>query len=199
MVGSMRDAIKEPGFYFFPGRDMSKTPSEAEQKVLIEKINRGPTGILVIHPEGGEMMSPRQLGTELATNVVSALLAALLLAQTRLGFVGRVLFVTGLGLFGFVISSVPFWNWYGFPVEFTCRPVARKSHRLVPGGGRAGGHRPADRQEPVARMRRVWTLVAQGPISTSRLRHYESGRVIGEPVFRWRPARRVPRPRYGRE
>lgn len=126
VVGSMRDAIKEPGFYFFPGRDMSKTPSEAEQKVLIEKINRGPTGILVIHPEGGEMMSPRQLGTELATNVVSALLAALLLAQTRLGFVGRVLFVTGLGLFGFVISSVPFWNWYGFPVEFTCAQLLEK-------------------------------------------------------------------------
>lgn len=83
------------------------------------KIQQGPTGILVIHPEGAEAMSPKQLGTELATNVVSALLAAWLLSKVASGFTGRVLFVTLLGVFGFITISVPYWNWYGFPTDFT--------------------------------------------------------------------------------
>jgi hypothetical protein len=118
VVGAMKDAIREPGFYFFPGKDMTKV-SESEQKAWEAKMKQGPAGILIVHPEGAEAMSPRQLGTELATNIVSAWLAALLLAQVRSGFGGRVLFVTGLGLFGFVINSVPYWNWYGFPLDYT--------------------------------------------------------------------------------
>jgi len=116
--GAMKDAIREPGFYFFPYIDDSKA-TKSEQEAWAAKVKQGPTGILIIHPEGGEAMSLRQLGTELATNIVSALLAALLLAQVRSGFGGRMLFVTGLGLFGFVITSVPYWNWYGFPLDYT--------------------------------------------------------------------------------
>jgi len=118
VVGAMKDSIREPGFYFFPGKDMTKV-SESEQKAWEAKMKQGPAGILIIHPEGAEAMSPRQLGTELATNIVSALLAALLLTQVRSGFGGRLLFVTGLGLFGFVITSIPYWNWYGFPLDYT--------------------------------------------------------------------------------
>jgi hypothetical protein len=118
-VGQLQGALKEPGIYLFPGHDMSKPLSESEQAALFEKIKKGPTGFLVYHPDGGEAMSPQQLGTEAGTNIVCALLAALLLAQTRLGYVGRVLFVTGLGLFGSLIVSVPYWNWYRFPLDFT--------------------------------------------------------------------------------
>src|SRR5262249_18360952 len=111
---------QEPGFYFFPYVD-KKEASEAAQKAWTEKIKKGPTGILVVHPEGAEAMSPRQLLTELATNVISALLAALLLSQVRpnLGYSDRVACGTLLGIFGFVTISVPYWNWYGFPTDFT--------------------------------------------------------------------------------
>src|SRR5262249_62383345 len=116
VVGAMRNAIQQPGFYFFPYLDM-KEASEATQRAWSEKLKKGPSGILVIHPEGSEAMSPRQLGTELGTNVVCALLAALLLSQVRpdSSYWGRVAFVTLLGIFGFVTISVPYWNWYGFP------------------------------------------------------------------------------------
>jgi hypothetical protein len=119
VLAAMRTSISQPGFYFFPGRDMSRAPSQAEQQAWEVKMKQGPTGILVIHPQGSEAMSPRQLGTELATDIVSALMAALLLSQVRLGYWGRVLFVTLLGLFAFVTISVPYWNWYGFPTDFT--------------------------------------------------------------------------------
>ncbi len=40
-------------------------------------------------------------------------------ATLRRAIAGRVLFVTLLGIFGFATVSVPYWNWYGFPTDFT--------------------------------------------------------------------------------
>ncbi len=99
--------------------DMSREASQSEKQAWEAKVKEGPVGVLIIQPSGGEAMSPRQLGTEFATNVVSALLAAFLLTFVRSGYWGRVLFVTLLGVFGFVTISIPYWNWYGFPVDFT--------------------------------------------------------------------------------
>jgi len=119
VIGAMRDTIHEPGFYFFPGKDMSGQVSESEEQAWQSKVKQGPVGVIIIRPSGGEAMSPRQLRTELATNLVSALLAAFLLTFVRTGYWGRVLFVTLLGVFGFLTISVPYWNWYGFPADFT--------------------------------------------------------------------------------
>ena len=88
VIGAVHDSVREPGFYFFPGRDMSKQASESEEQVWMEKVKKGPVGVLIVQPSGGEAMSPRQLGTELATNVVSALLAAFLLTSVRSGYWG---------------------------------------------------------------------------------------------------------------
>jgi len=119
VIGAIRNAIQEPGFYFFPGMDMSRAPSESEQQAWNAKLKEGPAGVLILQPKGGEAMSPRQLGTQLATDIVAALLAAILLSQARGNYWGRVAFVTLLGIFGFVTISVPYWNWYAFPNDFT--------------------------------------------------------------------------------
>jgi hypothetical protein len=121
VIGAMRDTIREPGFYFFPGMDKGKQASESDQQAWEAKMKEGPAGVLIIQPKGAEAMSPRQLGTEVATNIAAALLAALLLSQVRTDsrYWGRVAFVTLLGIFGFVTISVPYWNWYGFPTDFT--------------------------------------------------------------------------------
>jgi len=119
VVPAMKDAIREPGFYFFPAMENMKSPSEADQKAWEAKVKQGPTGVLIIHPEGGETISPRRLLTEFASNVVAALLAAVVLTQLRSGYFGRVLVVTLMGVFGFVSILVSYWNWYGFPTDFT--------------------------------------------------------------------------------
>jgi hypothetical protein len=119
VVASLKDSIREPGFYFFPGREMSKAMTASEMEAYSAKVTQGPSGVLVIHPEGSENMSPRQLLTELGSSVVAALLAALVLTQVRSGYLGRVLIVTAMGLFGFVSVLVSYWNWYGFPTDFT--------------------------------------------------------------------------------
>ena len=119
VLEAVRDTVQEPGFYFLPGKDMSQQASESEEQVWLEKVKKDPVGVLIVRPSGGEAISPRQLGTALATDVVSALLAASLLTMVRSDYWGRVLFVTLLGVFGFLTISVPYWNWYGFPTEFT--------------------------------------------------------------------------------
>ena len=72
VVASIKDAIREPGFYFIPGRDMNKPMSESEAEAYVTKLRQGPSGVMVIHPEGSESMSPRQLSTELGSSIVAA-------------------------------------------------------------------------------------------------------------------------------
>jgi hypothetical protein len=119
VVAAIKDAIHEPGFYFIPGRDMNKTMSMSEEEAYAAKLRQGPSGVMVIHPEGSDSMSPRQLLTELGSSIFAALLAALVLTQVRSGYIGRVLIVTAMGLFGFTSVLVSYWNWYGFPTDFT--------------------------------------------------------------------------------
>jgi hypothetical protein len=119
VVTAIKDTIHEPGFYFIPGREMSKPLTKSEEEAYTAKVRQGPSGLMVIHPEGSDNMSPRQLLTELGSSVVAALVAAIVLTQVRSGYLGRVLVVTSMGLFGFTSILVSYWNWYGFPTDFT--------------------------------------------------------------------------------
>ena len=68
------------------------------------------------------MLTGGQLLAEFATNVMSSLLAAVLvsLAIDSLGsFLKRAFFVSILGLSAGIAVNVPYWNWYGFPAVFT--------------------------------------------------------------------------------
>jgi hypothetical protein len=84
----------------------------------MEKYKKGPSGILVIQPQGGEVMSPRQLLVELATDIAAALVAAVVLIRVKTGCAGRVLVVTSMAAFGLLSLSASYWNWYGFPTQF---------------------------------------------------------------------------------
>ncbi len=46
-------------------------------------------------------------------------MACIVLTQVRSGYVGRVVVVTLMGVFGFVSINISYWNWYGFPTDFT--------------------------------------------------------------------------------
>jgi hypothetical protein len=120
VVDPIRSAVKEPGFYVFPGMDMCGKASESEQQAWQEKAKQGPVGVLIVRPRGSEFVMSRLLLTEVGTNIVSALLAALLLAQVRVtaGYWTRVAFVTLFGVFAFVTILTPYWNWYYFPADF---------------------------------------------------------------------------------
>jgi hypothetical protein len=106
------------GFYIFPAYDMSKKHTAAEDAEFQAKYTAGPTGILIYHPTGAPWMNPKTLGTELATNIVIALLAAFIVSLSSWSFGQRVLVVTLFGLIAWVSISLSNWNWYGFPTAY---------------------------------------------------------------------------------
>jgi len=126
VVAAMQANLSEPGFYFFPGgTGHAMTPEQ--QQAWTEQYRRGPVGILIYHPTGSEPLSPTQLLTELLANIAAALVAAFLLAQAvgaLAGYGARVLFVALLGLFPGLDVDLGYWNWYGFPSDYTVAVMA---------------------------------------------------------------------------
>ena len=155
VLAALQGNIKEAGFYFFPGLDRSpgltKEQKAAVEKTWSEKYLAGPRGILVYHPDGETPMSPRQLLLQLGAEIVAALVAAFLLAQAHglTCYVGRVGFVLLLGLLPFFPLSFPYWNWYGFPTNFTLAQLADKLITyLVAGLVLAALVKPANQTNP---------------------------------------------------
>jgi len=105
--------------------DMSVDPNVtrkwvAKMKDLVPAMKAGPVGIMVIHPEGAEPIAPRQLITELVTNIIQVLLAVILLGHTTLiGFVARWRFITIAGILAAISTNISYWNWYGYPGNYT--------------------------------------------------------------------------------
>jgi hypothetical protein len=126
-VALKRD-IPEPGMYMVPGMDLSKNPTAEQLKQREDKAKAGPSGLLIVNPLGVDPDLTPHLIKEVLTNIVSALFAAMLLAQLRTNYAGRVLFIASLGLFAWIVVCVPNWNWYSYPLEFT---VARAIDYVV--------------------------------------------------------------------
>jgi hypothetical protein len=133
VVAAIKSNVPDSGLYFFPG--MPPGSGNEQKQQWEQRIRTGPIGILVYTPQGQTPMEPRQLLREFLSNVLVALTAACLLAQTRFtSFGSRVLFVIALGLVGWLALSVSYWNWYNFPTTYT---LAELAHELI-GFGAAG-------------------------------------------------------------
>src|SRR5262245_5839686 len=66
VLTAMKSGIQEPGIYFMPGHDMSRSPNAEE----IRKYEAGPTAFLIYQPTGGEMMTPGQLTRQALFDIV---------------------------------------------------------------------------------------------------------------------------------
>ena len=111
-----------PGLYLYPSAGLGK--SRAEQREAMahyqEKLNANPSGLLIYHPAGAKAMTPGQLLVEFLTEFIEAFFISLLLAHAALGsYSKRVAFVTTIGLVAVMATNVPYWNWYGFPSDYT--------------------------------------------------------------------------------
>ena len=125
---AMLDALKTnvgdaPGFYHFPGHHAGPNATAHEKseaiKRAMEKAATGPSGILIYHPTR-QFSFGKLLGVEFATELLEAILAVFLLTQTRIqSFGGRVGFVLVVGILAAITTNIPYWNWYGFPSNYT--------------------------------------------------------------------------------
>lgn len=124
VMAALKDNIKEPGFYFFPAPDIKPGMTSAQRQEAMrkaeEKWRAGPSGIMIIHPNGEDSLSVRQFVTQFGTDVAAMLLAAILLTPASgLNTYGkRVSCVALLGLLPTLCTEIPYWNWYGFPTVY---------------------------------------------------------------------------------
>jgi hypothetical protein len=109
----------QTGLYIFPGMGIGKNASRQEKneamKQMAAKAASGPSGLLMYHPTRPFTFG-KWMGIEFGTELMEAVLAVFLLAQTRIAtFAGRVRFVFVVGILAAITTNVSFWNWYGFP------------------------------------------------------------------------------------
>ncbi|MBZ5571107.1 MAG: hypothetical protein LAO09_04415 [Acidobacteriia bacterium] len=112
------------GFYFFPGMGVGANPTHEQQRAAMQqydqKLASNPSGVLIYHPPGEKSITPRKLGMEFLTEFLEALFLAFLLAQTSLtSFMSRLGFVVVAALMAAITTNIPYWNWYGFPSNYT--------------------------------------------------------------------------------
>jgi hypothetical protein len=131
VVAAAKANIPASGFYLFPGSGLPPTASSSERMKAMgtdavqAKIKAGPTGVLIFNAGPGEGVTPKRLMIEFVTNVIQIFLAILLLGQTRIvNFVGRWRFVTIAGFLAAISTNVSYWNWFGFPGNYTTAYIA---------------------------------------------------------------------------
>jgi hypothetical protein len=115
VTAALQSNIKDPGFYFLPGMEGGHNASAEAQAAWAAKYEKGPTAILIYHPDGETPMSAKQLGTEFLSNVLAALFVALVFSFSNAGFIRRVEIATLVGAAGWASISLSQWNWYRFP------------------------------------------------------------------------------------
>lgn len=118
IVPVLQREIREHGLYFFPGMDMTTTPTAEQQAEWERRYNEGPVGILVYQPTGYPPLSGKQLLNELISNILAAFIVAWVFVLIGVSL-GRGALIGGLlGLFAWLTLSASYWNWYGFPGFF---------------------------------------------------------------------------------
>ena len=111
------------GIYHFPGHMAGPNATRQERaeaiKRAMEKAASGPSGILIYH-SSRQFSFGKLLGVEFATELLEAILAVFLLTQTGIrSFGGRIGFVLVVGILAAITTNIPYWNWYGFPSNYT--------------------------------------------------------------------------------
>jgi len=131
VVSSIKGSLPDSGMYAFPGWGLPPTASHSEKMKAMQsdamqaKMKTGPTGIIVYRAGGMGGISLRPMLTELVTNIIQVFLAILLLGQTRIvNFVGRWRFITIAGFLAAISTNISYWNWYGFPGNYTTAYIA---------------------------------------------------------------------------
>jgi hypothetical protein len=120
VIAALKANLPEEGVYYVPYLDHETMRDEAKNQAWGEKSAANPNAFIAYQPVG---RNSAQMGTMLitegVTNVLSALIAAMIAWLAGSGFAARVMVVAGMGLFSFVTIHIPMWNWYRFPLEFT--------------------------------------------------------------------------------
>jgi hypothetical protein len=128
VTDALKANIPDAGFYFFPGMgvafDAPRADRQAAMPAYLSKYAAGPVGILVYRPVGGSMMTAGQLIAELLNNILQGLALAMILALLASHTVRSGAYVGfAAGICAATATNVSYWNWYGFPANYTAAAI----------------------------------------------------------------------------
>jgi hypothetical protein len=114
-------ADKGAGVYLIPGMAPEQWRDEAQMNAFIEKHQSTPYAFVVYNPAGNPSMltMAAPLIKQFAFCLITGLLAAWVMAASAASFGTRVAMGAAMGLIAWVSISLPYWNWYQFPMAFT--------------------------------------------------------------------------------
>src|SRR5258706_13278876 len=118
---AMKANISEPGVYLMPGLDMTKPLSAEEKTAWAAKYKEGPTAMLIYQPTGDDVFTPKQFGTQLASDIGAALVGSIILLFAGVGFARGVIISTLIGIGGGGGLLLSYGNWSKLP----CRDFLR--------------------------------------------------------------------------
>jgi hypothetical protein len=112
------------GLYLFPGMGLGPNATRAQKNAAMkdyeQKLATTPSGLLLYHPPGNKGITPARLGLEFLFEVIESILLVFLIAKARItSFGGRLGFATAAGLLAAIPTNASYWNWYGFPANYT--------------------------------------------------------------------------------
>ena len=123
VLDNLKANLTDDGLYMYPGGGHPKNGTRQEKaaamKAVFEKVASGPSGLILYHPTR-PLSFAKLLCVEFGKELLVSILAVFLLAQTRINsFGGRVGFIFVTGIVAALGTNVSYWNWYGFPGNYT--------------------------------------------------------------------------------
>ena len=118
VLNALKQSVNESGLFFYPGLDMTRKLSEAEQRAWEARYEAGPTGLLLYNVQGSKPMPPSRLLMEVVSDILAALILAVLFSRMPGTVASRAIVGGCVGLFAWLTISTSYWNWYGFPAAF---------------------------------------------------------------------------------
>lgn len=109
------------GVYTLPGMPPDAWNDPAQKAAFQDKYRHSAYAFVVYAPGGNaaaQDMGPN-LGKQLASDTLAAALLAWLMSLGAFGFARRVVLAGAASVFAWLALSVPYWNWYQFPLDFT--------------------------------------------------------------------------------
>ena len=133
LLSELKSNVKnKDGLYIYPTMGLAPDATHAQRSEAMEKyaekLAKNPSGFFIYHPAGSRPMNMGKFLTiEFVTELCEALIAVWLLAQSRMAtFGGRVCFVTAIGIIAGIATNISYWNWWGFPGDYTAAYVTIK-------------------------------------------------------------------------
>ena len=133
LLAALKSNVKDKdGLYIYPTMGLAPDATHEQRseamKTYEAKLEKNPSGFFIYHPAGSRPMNMgKYLTIEFVTELCEALIAVWLLARSSTAsFGGRVCFVTAIGIIAGIATNISYWNWWGFPGNYTAAYVTIK-------------------------------------------------------------------------